>query len=348
MRIAVTGALGQLGAAVVHECRSAHEVTAFAHADLDITDGAAVASAMDRARPQVIINCAAYNDVDRAEDHPVDALNGNAFSVLSLVRAAVDHGATLVHYSTDFVFDGTASAPYSEDDPANPRSVYAASKLLGEWFAADAPRAYVLWVESLFGCAPEGRPAKGSVAVILNTLVAGSEVRVFKDRTVSPTYVVDAARATRRLLEAKAAAGRGPCVHAGDREVPRLGVLGMAPNQKIGERLVGGMQLRADAAARQPEVGQPNLRQQLSGRLNEGLERQPVALVVVFSVLISDRRPQPYVAANRAGQMHAEPVARRMRQRIHERADERPSGRRELSIFAAARIDGEALTTECA
>jgi len=216
MRIAVTGALGQLGAAVVHECRSAHEVTAFAHADLDITDGAAVASAMNRAQPQVIINCAAYNEVDGAEDHPVDALNGNAFSVLSLARAAADHGATLVHYSTDFVFDGTASAPYSEDDPANPRSVYAASKLLGEWFAADAPRAYVLRVESLFGCAPEGRPAKGSVAVILNTLVAGSEVRVFRNRPVSPPYVVDAERATLRLLKAKVAAGLYHCVNSGD------------------------------------------------------------------------------------------------------------------------------------
>jgi len=74
----------------------------------------------------------------------------------------------------------------------------------------------VLRVESLFGCAPEGRPAKGSVAVILNTLVAGGEVRVFKDRTVSPTYVVDAARATRRLLEANVAAGLYHCVNSGD------------------------------------------------------------------------------------------------------------------------------------
>jgi dTDP-4-dehydrorhamnose reductase len=215
MRIAVVGARGQLGAAIVHECRSAHELTAFTHADLDITDGAAVAAAMNRARPQVIINCAGYNEVDGAEDHPVVALNGNAFSVLSLARAAADHGATLVHYSTDFVFDGTGSAPYSEDDPANPRSVYAASKLLGEWFAADAPRAYVLRVESLFGAAPEGRPAKGSVAVILNTMLAGGEARVFKDRTVSPTYVVDVARATRRLFEANVAAGLYHCVNSG-------------------------------------------------------------------------------------------------------------------------------------
>ena len=153
--------------------------------------------------------------MDAAEDHPVDALNGNAFAVRSLARAAATHGATLVHYSTDFVFDGTASAPYTEDDQPNPRSVYAASKLLGEWFAADAPRAYVLRVESLFGPAPEGRPAKGSVAAILKTIVAGGEARVFEDRTVSPTYVVDAARATRLLVEANAAAGRYHCVNSG-------------------------------------------------------------------------------------------------------------------------------------
>ncbi len=215
MRMAVVGARGQLGAAVVNECGSAHEVTAFARAALDVTDGNAVASAMNGARPEVIINCAAYNNVDAAEDHPVDALNGNAFAVRSLARAAADHGATLVHYSTDFVFDGTASAPYAEDDQPNPRSVYAASKLLGEWFAADAPRAYVLRVESLFGRAPDGGPAKGSVAAILKTIVAGGEPRVFEDRTVSPTYVVDAARATRRLVEANAPAGLYHCVNSG-------------------------------------------------------------------------------------------------------------------------------------
>ena len=94
-------------------------------------------------------------------------------------------------------------------------AAYAASKLLGEWFAADAPRAYVLRVESLFGGAPEGRPAKGSVAVILNTMLAGGEARVFKDRTVSPTYVIDAARATRRLLEANVPPGLYHCVNSG-------------------------------------------------------------------------------------------------------------------------------------
>jgi len=142
-------------------------------------------------------------------------LNVNAFGVRALAQAARRAGATLVHYSTDFVFDGASRAPYREDDRPNPIGVYAASKLLGEWFALDAPRAYVLRVESLFGRAEGGPPEKGSVAAILHQLRRGEAPRVFLDRTISPTYVVDAARATRRLLEAGAAPGLYHCVNAG-------------------------------------------------------------------------------------------------------------------------------------
>ena len=215
MRIVLTGARGQLGAAVVHECTSGHEVTPLGRRDLDLTDDEAVTATMGRLRPDAIVNCAAYNDVDGAEDHPVDALNVNAFAVRALAGAAAILGAVFVHYSSDFVFDGTASAPYTEEDRPNPRSVYAASKLLGEWFAIDAPRAYILRVESLFGRAPDAGPAKGSVAGILNTFKACGEPRVFEDRTVSPTFVVDAARATRRLLETEAPFGLYHCVNSG-------------------------------------------------------------------------------------------------------------------------------------
>jgi dTDP-4-dehydrorhamnose reductase len=215
MRIAVVGASGQLGAAVIHECSRAHEVTSFAHADLDVTDDAAVRDAMQRARPEAIVNGAAFTDVDAAEDHPIEALNLNAFAARALARAAEAHGAALVHYSTDFVFDGTASVPYTEEDRPNPRSVYAASKRLGEWFAADAPRAYVLRVESLFGVTSGGPPPKGSVTTILNALRTGGEARVFEDRTISPTYIVDAAHATRELLERGAPPGLYHCVNSG-------------------------------------------------------------------------------------------------------------------------------------
>ena len=215
MRIAVVGARGQLGAAVVHECAASHDTTAFGHADLDVSDEAAVDAAMARVRPEVIVNAAAFTNVDAAEERPIDALNGNAFGARAMARAARTHGATLVHYSTDFVFDGTASAPYTEADRPNPQSVYAVSKLLGEWFATDAPRAYVLRVESLFGHAPGAGPEKGSVAGIRNTLMAGGSPKVFEDRTITPTFVTDAARATRRLFETGAPAGVYHCVNSG-------------------------------------------------------------------------------------------------------------------------------------
>jgi len=215
MRIAVIGARGQLGAALVNECAPAHETIALGRADLDVSDDAAVAAAMARVKPHVILNASAWTDVEAAEAHPIDALNTNAFGVRALARAARAHGATLVHYSTDFVFDGKKTSPYTEADRPNPQGVYAASKLLGEWFALDAPSAYVLRVESLFGRAPGAGPAKGSVATIVETLLAGGSPKAFEDRTISPTYVIDAARATRQLVESSAPAGLYHCVNSG-------------------------------------------------------------------------------------------------------------------------------------
>jgi dTDP-4-dehydrorhamnose reductase len=218
VRVAVVGARGQLGAAVVHEFSTSsvpHDVIPFSRQALDVNDDGAVDAAMTRARPAAIINCAAYNEVDAAEDHPIDALNLNAFAVRTLAGAAERAGAMFVHYGSDFVFDGKATAPYTEDATPSPLSSYGASKMLGEWFALDAPRSYVLRVESLFGRAPGGGPPKGSVAGILKGLQAASAPNVFEDRTVSPTYIIDAARATRRLLETSAPTGLYHCVSSG-------------------------------------------------------------------------------------------------------------------------------------
>jgi len=215
MRIAVVGARGQLGAALVHEFGAGHDTVAFGRTELDISDTAAVAEAMARVAPDVILNAAAFTNVDAAEDRPIDALNSNAFGVRALARAARRHGAALVHYSTDFVFDGTATAPYVETDPPNPQSVYAASKLLGEWFAQDAGRAYVLRVEGIFGRTPGAGPAKGSAATIHRALTTGAEAKVFEDRVITPSHVSDVARATRQLIETQAPAGLYHCVNSG-------------------------------------------------------------------------------------------------------------------------------------
>ncbi len=211
MIITVTGARGQLGQAMVRRLAERHTVTALARGDLDIADATAVERAVAALHPDAIVNCAAYNAVDRAEDDVPAALDGNAFGVQSLARAAVREGAALVHFSTDFVFDGTASRPYVEDAPVAPLSVYGQSKLLGEWFARAAPRYYVLRVESLFG----GTLPRSSIDRITAAIRAGDEARVFEDRIVSPTFVEDAVAATQVLLERQAEPGLYLCVNSG-------------------------------------------------------------------------------------------------------------------------------------
>jgi dTDP-4-dehydrorhamnose reductase len=216
MRVLVTGAAGLLGAAIVERFGRDADVHASRHADLDIANDAAVREAIERIEPDAVINCAAYNDVDRAEGDAEGALRVNAFGVLSLARACSTVGAALVHYSTDFVFDGETTAPYAEDDIPNPRSVYGSSKLLGDWFAADTPRSYVLRVESLFGGPGVARGARsGSLGTIVNRIRAGEEVPVFVDRTVSPSYTPDVAEATWRLLARAAPSGTYHCVNTG-------------------------------------------------------------------------------------------------------------------------------------
>lgn len=215
MRVLVTGARGLLGAAIAREFQRDGEVHAFGHAQLDVSDEPAVMAGVGAVRPDVIINCAAYNNVDGAEEDAQSALEANAFGVLSLSRAARSNGATLVHYGTDFVFDGETDRPYVESDEPRPLSVYGASKLLGEWFTLETPGAYVLRVESLFGHPGPAGSRRGSLAAIIERIKAGDDVPVFVDRMVSPSYTADVAAATRQLVAAHAAPGLYHCVNDG-------------------------------------------------------------------------------------------------------------------------------------
>ena len=214
-RVLVTGAAGQLAFAVARAFGRGSEVRALARADLDIRDDGAVRGAIEAHQPSLIVNCAAYNDVDGAELDPVAALEANAFAVRGLARAAEAASATIVHFSSDFVFDGAATRPYTEEDRPNPQGVYAASKLLGEWFALEASRAYVLRVDSLFGAPAGAGTRKGSLAGLVDGILENREVAVFVDRTVSPSYVFDVAEATRRLVESGSPFGLYHCVNAG-------------------------------------------------------------------------------------------------------------------------------------
>ncbi len=214
MRVLLVGAAGHLGSALAEEFAGRADVTSTTRDDLDVCDHRAVEAMVARLRPAAVINCTAYTDVDRAEDEPVEALNVNAFAVRVLAVAARWAGAAFVHYSTDFVFDGAGDRPYTEEDAPNPRSTYASSKLIGEWFAREAPRHYVLRVESVFGSSVS-ETRRTSVDRIVDAILEGREAPVFVDRTVSPSFRYDVALATRRLIEEGAPAGLYHCVSSG-------------------------------------------------------------------------------------------------------------------------------------
>lgn len=221
----VLGAGGQLGESMATLLGPTHEVVPLTRDELDITVEDAVRETVTSVCPDIIINCAAYTSVDGAQQEPRQAFDANAWAVRTLAHMASEIDATFVHFSTDFVFDGTTDHPYAEDDPPNPQGTYAATKLLGEWLAADTPRHYVLRVESLFG----GHRARSSVDRILDGILAGTEVRAFVDRTVSPSYVEDVVVATRSLLAEQGPPGVYHCVNSGQttwsdlaRELARL------------------------------------------------------------------------------------------------------------------------------
>ena len=209
MKLLVIGAAGQLGSTFADV--PGHEVVGVTRGDVDVTRHAALLALVDDVRPDAVVNCTAYNNVDGAEDDAASALAVNALAVRSMASAAARVGAALVHYSTDFVFDGEASSPYREDDRARPVSVYGCSKLLGEWFAQEAPRWYVLRVESLFG----GPQARSSVDKCAAALREGRKTPVFSDRVVTPSYVADVRDATLQLLARGVPSGVFHCVNSG-------------------------------------------------------------------------------------------------------------------------------------
>jgi dTDP-4-dehydrorhamnose reductase len=237
MKVLVVGAGGHLGEAVAGHFAGVADVTATTRAELDVCDHRAVEATISRLGPAAVINCSAYTDVDRAENEPVEALNVNAFAVRVLASASRRAGAAFVHYSTDFVFDGTGDRPYTEDDQPNPRSTYACSKLIGEWFARDGGRHYVLRVESVFGSSALAGGRRTSIDRIVDAILEGREAPVFVDRTVSPSFRQDVALATQVLLDGQAAPGLYHCVNSGSctweelaREVGRQ--LGIEPRLK--------------------------------------------------------------------------------------------------------------------
>lgn len=197
----MAGAAGQLGQALL--ARLGPQVAwAGGRQDLDVRDAAAVREAVLRARPDVVFNATAYNKVDGAESEPDEAFAVNEAGPRNLAEAAAEAGALIVHVSTNYVFDGALSRPYTEDDPAHPLSAYGRSKLAGERAVAGAGGAHlVARTSALFGRG--GNRAKGGTFVerVLAGARAGQPLRIVSDQEVSTTYAPDLAAALIALVE---------------------------------------------------------------------------------------------------------------------------------------------------
>jgi len=195
-RYVVIGATGQLGSDLVRTFDGSGELTPLSSRDLDILDAAPTRSALEALRPTCVINTAAYNLVDRAEDDGRSAFALNADAVGSLATICQSMGARLVHFSTDYVFDGAKRTPYLETDPVRPLSVYGESKLAGERLALErCERAVVFRVCGLFGLAgSQGRGKGNFVETMLRLAREGRPLRVVSDQVLCPSYTLDLAR----------------------------------------------------------------------------------------------------------------------------------------------------------
>lgn len=199
MKILLVGRNGQVGRELARSLAPLGEVQALGREQLELTDPNAIRNTVRAAAPEVIVSAAAYTAVDRAESERDLAFSVNANAPAILAAEAARLGALLVHYSTDYVFDGTKSSPYTEADAAHPLNVYGASKLAGEQaIAASGCRYLILRTSWVYG--PHG---SNFMLTILRAARERPELRVVDDQYGAPTSSAAIARATARLLAAR-------------------------------------------------------------------------------------------------------------------------------------------------
>jgi dTDP-4-dehydrorhamnose reductase len=203
VRYAVLGAAGQLGRDLCP--RLPGEVVSLGRDRADLTRPEALRGALDEVAPDVVVNCAAYNFVDRAESEPPAAFAVNAWGVRDLALWCRERGQLLVHFSSDYVFglDGTRRTPWSEADAPGPVSVYGLSKLAGEYVVrSTCPAHLVVRTCGLYGVWGSGGKGGNFVETMLRLAAAGKPLRVVADQVCAPSYTADVADATVALLAA--------------------------------------------------------------------------------------------------------------------------------------------------
>ena len=197
MRVLLLGAGGMLGHDIAASAPPATLVSVPSRSDLDVTDETALLRTVEECSPEAIINATGYTQVDDAERHPEQAFAVNATAVASLAAIAAARDIVVVHFSTDYVFNGNSTAPYAEDSPPDPLNVYGASKLAGERaLVASGARHLLIRSQWLFGVHGRSFPR-----TMLERARQSLSTRVVTDQIGRPTFTIDLAGAMWRLLE---------------------------------------------------------------------------------------------------------------------------------------------------
>jgi len=202
-RVALFGGRGQLAVELKAEFAArGWEVAAFTRADVDITDAARVEQVIAALDPSVVLNPAAYNQVDIAETEPVAAFQINGLAVRNLAQACRQVDAKLVHFSTDYVFDGLAGRAYREEDEVRPLGAYAVSKLAGELYArAYLDQPLIIRTSGVFGPGGLGTARGNFVELMLRLAAKNQPIRVVEDHFASPTFAPALAARSADLVE---------------------------------------------------------------------------------------------------------------------------------------------------
>jgi dTDP-4-dehydrorhamnose reductase len=214
--VIIFGGGGQLGVELCREFERRHWIVKrFDRQSVDITNGHRVEEAVAQADPQLVINAAAYNQVDIAENETLAAYQANALAVRNIAMACRQTDARLVHYSTDYVFDGTKGSPYVETDAPRPLGAYAVSKLAGELYAhAYLNQPLIIRTSGVFGPGGMFTPRGNFVELMLRLANSNNPIRVVQDHVASPTYAPAMASRTADLVER----GLGGLFHMGGGE----------------------------------------------------------------------------------------------------------------------------------
>jgi len=205
MKLAIIGANGQLGTDLQGVLSKEHDVVGLNHADIEITDIDNVKNVLLSIKPEFVLNTAAYNLVPQAEQYPDKAFHVNGTGTLNLAKVCQDLGIRLVHYSTDYVFDGKKQKPYTEDDCPNPLNVYGNTKLSGEYFTLIySDKSYVIRVSGIYGKVPSRSKGGNFITTMIKLAKEKPEVRVVDDEILTPTPTYHIAKNTAELIKTDA------------------------------------------------------------------------------------------------------------------------------------------------